>query len=579
MAVPPVVNSFWQHLAESGLLEGREVTALSRELAVQGVKSDEDAARSLIERGVITQFQSEWLLEGRSRGLIFDEFKLLDLLGVGGMGWVYQAENTKTKEIVALKVLLEQFKHDRGMLARFQQEARAGLRLNHPNVVRTHRLGSAGGSHYVIMDLVEGPSLLEVLLRKKRLKWGQACDFARQALLGLHHAHEAGLVHRDVKPQNLLIERDGTVKLLDFGLAMIREGETGEEFSMAMIFGHECVGTAAYMSPEQAEDSLAVDGRSDIYGLGCTLFAALTGDTPFAERSVTDVQKAHRAKAPRNVRDLAPSVPEGVAKVVMQMLAKNREDRYATAGEAAAALVEWSKPAPIEFDFDKILNERKKQAREKLAEYLKSRAKLSGVGGSTARPSAISSVVKLAPGIKVRFDDKGHPLPSTGSHDAGPHSVSSIQLEQMSRAGTHSHREATTLEASGAVLVPISGDRFRPLTQNRVTIGRNDNCTIQLNDQSISGRHCEIHFDGTRWWITDLGSRNGTRVNGVPIKQRPLKPGDEITIGSHLTYRLDCADSAPNRAGLLTKRRLQIVFTIAAVLATIFLVWWLTQGR
>ena len=89
----------------------------------------------------------------------------------------------------------------------------------------------------------------------------------------------------------------------------------------------------------------------------------------------------------------------------------------------------------------------------------------------------------------------------------------------------------------------------------------------------------EIHFDGTRWWITDLGSRNGTRVNGVPIKQRPLKPGDEITIGSHLTYRLDCADSAPNRAGLLTKRRLQIVFTIAAVLATIFLVWWLTQGR
>ena len=579
MAAPPVVNSFWQHLAASGLLAVRDVTAVSRELAAQGVKSDGEAARILVERKLITQFQSEWLLEGRSRGLFFDEFKLLDLLGVGGMGWVYQAENTKTKEIVALKVLLEQFKHDRGMLARFQQEARAGLRLNHPNVVRTHRLGSAGGSHYVIMDLVEGPSLLEVLLRKKRLKWGQACDFARQALLGLQHAHEAGLVHRDVKPQNLMIQRDGSVKLLDFGLAMIREGETGEEFSMAMIFGHECVGTAAYMAPEQAEDSLSVDGRSDIYGLGCTLFAALTGDTPFAERSVTDVQKAHRAKAPRNVRDLTPTVPEGVAKVVMKMLAKDRNDRYATAGEAAAALVEWSKPAPIEFDFEKILNERKKQAREKLAEYLKSRAKLSGVGGSTARPSAISSVVKLAPGMNVRFDDKGHPLPSTAAHEAGSHSVSSIQLGKMSRAGTHSHREASTLEASGAVLVPISGDRFRPLTKKRVTVGRNDDCTIQLTDPSISGRHCEIHFDGTRWWITDLGSRNGTRVNGTPIKQRPLKPGDEITIGSHLTYRLDCADSVPKRADFLTKRRLQVAFTIATAAATFLFAWWFTRGR
>ncbi len=557
----------------------REVTAVSRELAVQGVKSDEDVARLLVERGLITQFQSEWLREGRSRGLFFDEFKLLDLLGVGGMGWVYKAENTKTKEIVALKVLLEQFKHDRGMLARFQQEARAGLRLNHPNVVRTHRLGSAGGSHYVIMDLVEGPSLLEVLLRKKRLKWGQACDFARQAALGLHHAHEAGLVHRDVKPQNLLIERDGTVKLLDFGLAMIREGETGEEFSMAMIFGHECVGTAAYMSPEQAEDSLSVDGRSDIYGLGCTLFAALTGDTPFAERSVTDVQKAHRMKTPRNVRDLAPSVPEGVAKVVMKMLAMDRNDRYATAGEAAAALVEWSKPAPIEFDFDKILNERKQQARDKLAEYLKSHAKGSGAGGSTARPSAISSVVKLAPGKYTRFDAKGYPITDTVPSDSGSHSVSSSQLQQMSRAGTHSHHEASQIEVSGAVLVPVRGDRFRPLTQNRVTIGRHDDCTIQLTDPSISGRHCEIHFDGTRWWITDLGSRNGTQVNGVPIKQRPLKTGDEITIGSHLTYRLDCADSGKQKRDWFTTQRLQTAGIIAAIVALLAVVWWLAFVR
>ena len=579
MAAPPVVNSFWQHLSESGLLAVREVTAVSRELAVQGVKSDGDAARILVERGLLTPFQSDRLLEGRSRGFFFDEYKLLDVLGIGGMGWVYQAADSKTGEVVALKVLLDQFKHDRGMLARFQQEARAGLRLNHPNVVRTHRIGSAGGSHYVIMDLVEGPSLLEVLLRKRRLGWGQACDFARQAALGLHHAHEAGLVHRDVKPQNLLIERTGVVKLLDFGLAMIREGETGEEFSMAMIFGHECVGTAAYMSPEQAEDSLSVDARADVYSLGCTLFAALTGDTPFAERSVTDVQKAHRAKTPRNVRSLAPSVPEGVAQVVMKMLATNREDRYATANEVAAALVEWSKPAPIQFDFDQILAERKQQAREKLAEFLKSRAKTAAAGGSTARPSAISSVVKLSAGRHTRFDEKGHPLPDSTSHDTGSHSVSSSQLQQMSRAANHGHRAATQLAASGAVLVPISGDRFRPLTQNRVIVGRNEDCTIQLTDHSVSGRHCELDFDGTRWWITDLGSRNGTRVNGIPIKHRPLKPGDEIMIGNHLKYRLDCEEVEAKKRGLLTKPSLQIIGTIAGAVTLSALVWWLTMGR
>ena len=580
MAAPPVADSFWKHLAESGLLTARQVAAFQRDLIAQGLAAEADAATTLIRQGVLTQYQADRLLEGRSRGFFFDEYKLLDLLGVGGMGWVYQAANTETGETVALKVLLEQFKHDRGMLARFQQEARAGLRLNHPNVVRTHKLGTAGGSHYMIMDLVEGPSLLEVLLRLKRLPWGQACDFARQAALGLHHAHQAGLVHRDVKPQNLLIESTGRVKLLDFGLAMTLEGESGDEFSMAMIFGHESVGTAAYMAPEQAEDSLSVDARADVYGLGCTLFAALTGDTPFPERSVTDVQQAHGARAPRSVRDLAPSIPEEVAGIVAKMLAKNRDDRFATAAEAAEALAEWSQPAPITFDFAAILAQRKKHALERLAEYLKSRPKVAGSAGSTARPSAVSSIVKLAPESRARFDAVGHPLLPATEHEAGgSHSVSSALLQQMSKSSARGPREASKIEASGAVLVPIIGDRFLPLTQDSVIIGRNEDCTVQLADHSVSGRHCELHFDGSRWWITDLGSRNGTRVNGVPIKHRPLKPGDEIMIGSHLKYRLDCADGGEKKAGLLTRQRLQITGGIVAAAVLSALVWWLTMRR
>lgn len=575
MAATLVADTFWKHLAESGLLTSQQVAAATRAVVTAGQTADADAARVLVERQVLTQFQADRLLEGRSRGFFFDEYKVLDLLGVGGMGWVYQAAHAETGQTVALKVLLEQFKHDRGMLARFQQEARTTLRLNHPNIVRTHKLGSAGGSHYMIMDLIEGPSLLEVLLRKKRLPWGQACDFARQAALGLHHAHEAGLIHRDVKPQNLLIESTGRVKLLDFGLAMIVDGETGDEFSMAMIFGHECVGTAAFMAPEQAEDSLSVDARSDVYSLGCTLFAALTGDTPFPERSVTDVQKSHRDKRPRDVRDLSPSIPEGVARVVTKMLAKNPRDRFATAADAADALAEFSQPAALTFDFTKILDERKKQARERMAEYLKSRPKVSGAASSTMRPKAISSVVQASPVAQRKLGAMGHPLPEA-PHDTGSHSISASLLKEMSRPGAQGPREASKIEASGAVLVPINGDRFRPLTQDRVTVGRNEDCTVSLADHSVSGRHCELHFDGSRWWITDLGSRNGTRVNGVPVKHRPLKPGDEIQIGSHLRYRLDCAEGGAKKESLLTKQRLQIAVAIAAVMALLALTWWLT---
>ena len=223
------------------------------------------------------------------------------------MGWVYRAAEEGTEEVVALKVLLDRLKEDRGMLARFQQEARAGLLLDHPNVVRGFRC-APGGMMYMVLDFVEGPSLLEILLRRRHLPSSMACDVARQAALGLQHAHDKGLVHRDIKPQNLLVDRVGHVKLLDFGLAMMRDGEEGDDSSMAMIFGHECIGTPAFMAPEQATDSLTADARSDIYGLGCTFFAALTGDTPFPLRNPHDVFYAHQTQIPKSVRDLQPKI-------------------------------------------------------------------------------------------------------------------------------------------------------------------------------------------------------------------------------------------------------------------------------
>ncbi len=575
MAAPLVADSFWKHLSESGLLTNRQVAAWNRDVAAKGLSSDAEAASELVTRRVLTRFQADRLLEGRSRGFFFDEYKLLDLLGVGGMGWVYQAAHCETGQMVAIKVLLDQFKNDRGMLARFQQEAHTTLRLNHPNIIRTHRLGSAGGSHYMIMDLVEGPSLLELLLKRKRLPWGQACDIARQAALGLHHAHEAGLIHRDVKPQNLLIESTGLVKLLDFGLAMIVDGEGGDEFSMAMIFGHECVGTAAFMSPEQAEDSLAVDARSDVYSLGCTLFAALTGETPFPERSVTDVQNSHRVKPPRSVRDLVPATPDGVDRIVARMLAKKPQDRFASAAEVAAALEEWSESTPLEFDFSKVLNERKKHARDKMAEYLKSRPRISGAASSTMRPNAISSVAQAVPEVQANYDATGHPILGESPRDPGSHSVSTALLNEMSRPLTQGHREASSIESSGAVLVPCHGGRYLPLVSERIVIGRREDCDLQLHDAAVSGRHCEFHFDGSQWWITDLGSRNGTQVNGSAIKHRLLSPGDEIMIGNHLRFRLDYVVTSATSRGSYGRLALIGTGIISLILTLILLAsWW-----
>jgi len=542
-----LAGSFWSLLERSGLLAPPELKNAARILSSHGHESDAGAAQRLVQAKLLTRFQAERLLEGRTRGFLYDHYKVIDLVGSGGMGWVYQAENTVTGETVALKVLLEQLQHDRGMLARFQQEARVGLRLIHPNIVRTYELGSAGGLPYVIMEFVNGASLLELLARCHHLPWPQACEYARQAALGLHHAHHLGLVHRDVKPTNLLIDQTGRVRLLDFGLSMIREGEAGDEFSMAMIFGHQCVGTAEYMAPEQADDSLAVDGRADVYSLGVTLFAALTGSLPFRANTAAEMIHAHRHDRPRPLREMAPSVPAGVADIVYKMLEKDRDRRFDTAAEAAAALSQWAQPSPAEFDFDAIVVERKQRAQQRQASLPKSRATLAS---STARPATISSVAHARTDTQRASSNGGSPSVRSARVATPAESGSTGSQFGPVMAAGGAHAIALAVE-SNAVLTSLNNGREIPLLKDRIVIGRNDECDMQIADPAVSSRHCELRYDGFEWWITDLQSRNGTRVNGTAISYHALRPGDEITIGNDLRFRisytLDDADSATTR--------------------------------
>lgn len=338
-------------------------------------------AKSLVKAGHLTRLQATRLLEGRTRGFFINDYRIDEVLGSGGMGFVYIARNMKTGEEVALKMLCEQSEVDAGLLARFRLEAEAGQKLHHHAIIRTHEIGKAiglyGDIHYMVMDLVRGVGVDELISMAGPISWPVACHIVRHVSAGLHHAHRQGLVHRDIKPANILVDENANAKVLDFGLSVASQSVQDDEFSLAMIFGQDCLGTADYIAPEQATDSFNVDRRADIYSLGATLYYMLCGHVMFPDRK-TRAEKidAQLGESPRPIRELVPSVPEEVAAIMNRMLAKNREHRFETARGVSAALAPFAKPKHISFNFQQILDRRNvlAQQRKKLLDERARRA-------------------------------------------------------------------------------------------------------------------------------------------------------------------------------------------------------------
>lgn len=357
-------------LKKSRLLPGAEFDKVVNQFGLEDQLTPQDVTETLVNEGLITQYQADRLLAGKRRGYFVDEYKILDILGSGGMGYLFSAEEPDSKWIVALKVLSDKYRDDKGMVSRFHMEAEAGLKLNHPNILRTKAIRRTediyGTIHYMVMELVKGVSLYELLaIRGKTLPWDQACDVIYQAAKGLHHAHELGLVHRDVKPENLLIRTDGAVKVLDFGLAMF--GGSEAEFSMATILGQNCLGTADYIAPEQSIDSFEVDRRADVYSLGCTFYFILTGKVPFPYKTVPEKLQGHRTKKARPVTEFRPKVPERVSKIIQKMMAKNPENRIQDCEQVCRYLERYCDRKPIDFDFESVLEQRAETARRRQA--------------------------------------------------------------------------------------------------------------------------------------------------------------------------------------------------------------------
>ena len=297
------------------------------------------AARVLIEKGLITRFQADQLLLGRHRGFILGPHVVLDLLGRGGMGAVYLAEHQDLHRKVAIKVMVPARDEDQQLAnERFLREARAAAALDHPNIVRIFDVSRHNGTPYLAMEYVAGETLQEVLDRDGPLPPSTAADAVAQAAAGLQHAHERGFVHRDIKPANLIRDRFSAVKILDMGLA--RSFDDPKQKLTENLDSSAVVGTADYIAPEQALNSPNIDIRADIYSLGATLYTLIAGKTPFVGNTTQKLLN-HQMKAVPRLSDFDPTVPETLSNIAAKMMAKQPADRFQTPADVIAALAPW----------------------------------------------------------------------------------------------------------------------------------------------------------------------------------------------------------------------------------------------
>jgi WD40 repeat protein len=264
-----------------------------------------------------------------------ERYRVVRLLGAGGMGAVYEAVHRVMQRPVALKVINRAYTANAAARERFRREVRTAARLSHPHIVATYDAEDVGDTLFLVMEYVEGTDLGRLVQERGPLPVDRACEYVRQAALGLQYAFEQGMVHRDLKPRNLMLTPDGRVKILDFGLARF----ASEAASAAGVTGTGVVlGTVDYIAPEQADDAHEADIRCDIYSLGCTLYHLLAGQPPFPAGTPIQKVMAHVQKKPQPLTELRPDLPEGIMPVLERMMAKNPRDRYQTPAEVAFAL-------------------------------------------------------------------------------------------------------------------------------------------------------------------------------------------------------------------------------------------------
>lgn len=326
-------TDLWYSVSSSGLLSEEQLTKLS------GLAS-EDSTRlvSLLTDSGFTRFQIAALSEGRGASLRIGNYDILDRLGAGGMGTVFKARHRRMKRVVALKVLATNLSKDTLYIKRFQREVETIASLGHPNIVMAYDADEAESGHFLVMEYVQGRDLAVCVERDGPLGLKRALDYVLQTARGLAYAHAQGIVHRDIKPQNLLLEETGTVKITDLGLARLNHGEDGPAVGTDVTMAGGALGTPDYMPPEQAIDATTIDHRADIYSLGCTLHFLLTGKSPYPGSTLMAILFAHRDAPIPSLAAAVPQTPPRLDQLFQKMLAKNVEQRIASMAEVVGEL-------------------------------------------------------------------------------------------------------------------------------------------------------------------------------------------------------------------------------------------------
>ncbi len=355
-------------LRQYGLLEVDDLQQLPA--LVGGRSSDGRAlAKLLVHRGVVSRYQAMLLVSGRAEELCLGKYRVLDLLGGGGLSRVFLARHTENNWTVALKVIRPEILTSEAGRQQFMQEMEAMARLDHPNIVQFLDVDQSDNNFYYAMEYILGADLRQLVRIGGPLPIAVAADFTRQVAIGLQHAHERSLVHRDIKPANLYLTHpkdetgapatDNLIKILDWGLSSVRPpGQHQENEGPAK----HILGTVDFMSPEQALNPRAANIRSDIYSLGCTLYFLLTGQVPFPEGTIAVKLWKHQHDDPAPLSNFRKDVPVGMTGVLTRMLAKRPEDRFRTPDALALALAPYARQAKLaDIDFHELVQASKQR--------------------------------------------------------------------------------------------------------------------------------------------------------------------------------------------------------------------------
>jgi serine/threonine protein kinase len=336
------VDAFCKHVLRSGLLDRGELQAAVVDLPAEQRGDARGLADHLVKKGKLSRFQANKLLKGTAKGFILGHYQIVAPLGKGGMGTVYMARDQGSGRLVALKVLApERARAEERTLERFKREMELCRRVAHPHIAMTFDVGliEAKEVYYIAMEYIPGRSLYRIVTDEGPMNVPRVAHLGLEVAAGLEHAHKQGLIHRDLKPSNIVVTPHDHAKILDFGLALV----AGEKGAAEIIGGQGyIVGSMDYISPEQTQDASKVDARADVYGLGCTLFFALTGQPPFPGGTSTEKIHKHRNEVPPQLSALRPDVPMDFADIVHRMMAKDPGLRLPTARAVVEALRPWA---------------------------------------------------------------------------------------------------------------------------------------------------------------------------------------------------------------------------------------------